>query len=155
MGDRLRHMPWYRALLARPRDLKPNPPGADIARVPATGTEVGHSPVGSMDAAQEIEGFAVEPDLPFHASLSGDDEAEAAAEGAGHRRALISVYAFTAALGLAAIALVWWGPLHGAGPVRELLPQPAMFVVVCVLWAAAGWAPVSLHYGGNSHRPDR
>ena len=151
MGDRLRHMPWYRALFARPRDLKPNRHGADIAGVPATSTEVGHSPVGSMDVTQEFEGFAVEPDVPFDASLGRDVEAEGAAEGAGHRRALFSVYAFTAALGLAAVALVWWGPLHGAGPVRELLPQPAMFVVVCVLWAAAGWAPISLHYGGNSY----
>jgi diguanylate cyclase (GGDEF)-like protein len=148
MGDLRRRLPWYRALLARLRDLKPNPGGADIEMVPATGTEVGLSPVGSMDAAQEFEGFPVEPDVPVDALLSEDAEA---AEKAQHRRALFSVYAFTAALGLATAALVWRGPLHAAAPLRELIPQPEMFVVVGVLWAAALWAPVSLHYGGNSY----
>ena len=42
------------------------------------------------------------------------------------------------------------GPLHGAGPVRVLIPQPAMFAVVCVLWAAVFWVPVSLHHRGNT-----
>ncbi len=151
MGDLCRHLPRYRALLARQRDLKPNPGDADIEMVPATGTEVGLSPVGSMDAAQEFEGFPVESDVSLDAPMSEDADAEAAAERARHRRALFSVYAFTATLGLATIALVWRGPLHATAPIRELIPQPEMFMVVCVLWAAAIWAPVSLHYGGNSY----
>ena len=151
MGDLRRHLPRYRALLARLRDLKPNPGDADIEMVPATGTEVGLSPVGSMDAAQEFEGFPVESDVSLDAPMSEDDDAEAEAERARHRRALFSVYAFTATLGLATIALVWRGPLHATSPIRELIPQPEMFMVVCVLWAAAIWAPVSLHYGGNSY----
>jgi diguanylate cyclase (GGDEF)-like protein len=40
--------------------------------------------------------------------------------------------------------------LHGVGPVRLIIPEPVMFVVVCVAWAAAAWTPVSLHYRGNS-----
>jgi diguanylate cyclase (GGDEF)-like protein len=67
------------------------------------------------------------------------------------RRALLSVYAFTAILAVGAIACVGWGPLRAAGPIKELIPQPEMFVVVCGLWAAATWAPVSLHYRGNTY----
>jgi diguanylate cyclase (GGDEF)-like protein len=44
-----------------------------------------------------------------------------------------------------------WGPLHDAAPIRLLLPQPETFVILCVMWAAAAWAPVSLHYRGNTY----
>jgi diguanylate cyclase (GGDEF)-like protein len=151
MGELRGPMPSYRALLARPSDLKPNPDCADIAMVPATGTEARQSPVGSMDTAKEFEGGANAPEPVLDAPVGEDAEAEEAEEEANRRRALLSTYAYTASLGLAAIALVWRGPLHGAAPIRELIPQPEMFVVVCVLWAAAIWAPVSLHYGGNSY----
>ena len=42
------------------------------------------------------------------------------------------------------------GPLQGLGPVREVLPQGAMFSIIFVLWAAVNLAPVSLHYRGNT-----
>jgi diguanylate cyclase (GGDEF)-like protein len=151
MGELRGPMPSYRALLARPSDLKLNPDCADIAMVPATGTEARQYPVGSMDTAKEFEGGAIAPEPVLDAPVVEDAEAEEAEEEAKRRRSLLCTYAYTASLGLGAIALVWRGSLHGAAPIRELIPQPEMFVVVCVLWAAAIWAPVSLHYGGNSY----
>ena len=56
----------------------------------------------------------------------------------------------SAALFLATAALLLLGPLHGLGPVRHLSNQPEWCAIVCVLWAAASWAPVSLHYRGNT-----
>ncbi len=76
---------------------------------------------------------------------------EPAQDQPNRRGSRLSVYALTAGLCVGTVALVWWGPLHGAGPVRELIPQPAMFVVVGVLWVAASWAPVRLHYRGHSY----
>ncbi len=61
----------------------------------------------------------------------------------------VAMFAVSAALALATAALLL-GPLHGLGPVRHLANQPEWCVIVCVLWAAASWAPVSLHYRGNT-----
>ena len=61
------------------------------------------------------------------------------------------IVAFSACLALAAIALLVAGPLDGAGPVRLLISQPEMFAVFCVLWAAAGSAPISIHHRGNTN----
>ncbi len=60
-----------------------------------------------------------------------------------------AIIAYSAVLALATAALLH-GPLHGAGPLRDLLPQPAMFAVVSVLTVAALLAPVSLHHRGNT-----
>ena len=65
--------------------------------------------------------------------------------------ALAAVYAYAAALALATVALLLRGPLHGAAPVRVLIPEPAMCAVVCVVWAVALWAPVSMHHRGNTY----
>ena len=62
----------------------------------------------------------------------------------------VAINAYSAMLAIVTAALVLRGPLHGAGAVRVLIPQPAMFAVVCVVWAAALWAPVSLHHRGNT-----
>ena len=61
------------------------------------------------------------------------------------------IYAFSAAFALAAAALWVKGPFLSEGPVRHLINQPEMFVVVCVLTGAAVWQPVVLHYRGNSY----
>ena len=71
---------------------------------------------------------------------------------AGHSWAIpAKVYAFSAFLALAAAALWTKGPFLGDGPIRHLINQPEMLVVVCVLAAAAAWQPVVLHYRGNSY----
>ncbi len=62
----------------------------------------------------------------------------------------VTIYAYSTALAVLTALLLVRGPLHGAGPVRVLMPQPAMFAVVCVLWAAVFWVPVSLHHRGNT-----
>ena len=61
-----------------------------------------------------------------------------------------AIYAFSAAMALLAAGLCLKGPLQGLGPVREVLPQGAMFGIICVLWAAVNLAPVSLHFRGNT-----
>jgi diguanylate cyclase (GGDEF)-like protein len=65
--------------------------------------------------------------------------------------ALAAVYAYAAALAFATVALLLRGPLHGAAPIRVLIPEPAMCAVVCVVWAVALWAPVSMHHRGNTY----
>ncbi len=64
---------------------------------------------------------------------------------------IAKIYAFSAFFALAAAALWIKGPFLGEGPVRHLINQPEMFVVVCVLTGAAVWQPVVLHYRGNSY----
>ena len=63
---------------------------------------------------------------------------------------IAAICAYSTVLTLAAAALLVRGPLHGAGPIRVLIPQPAMCAVVCVVWATVLWAPVSLHHRGNT-----
>ena len=60
------------------------------------------------------------------------------------------MYILSAALALGAAALLLSGPLHGVGPVRHFANQPEWCAIVCILWAAAACAPVSLHYRGNT-----
>ncbi len=77
-------------------------------------------------------------------------EARPATERAARLRTL-AITAFSACLGLATLALLMFGPLHGVGPVRLLTPQWEMFVVLCGLWAVTVYAPISLHHGGNTY----
>ena len=63
---------------------------------------------------------------------------------------LTAIYAYSATLALATAALLLRGPLHGTGAIRVLIPEPAMCAVVCLVWTALLWAPVSLHHRGNT-----
>ncbi len=64
---------------------------------------------------------------------------------------LTAIYAYSASIALMTAALLVWGPLHGVGPVRTLIPRPAMCAVICAVWAAVLWAPVSMHHRGNTY----
>jgi len=66
-------------------------------------------------------------------------------------RLTVAIVALSATLTLATAALLVRGPLVGLGPVRLVMPQPAMFFLICALWAAALWEPVSLHHRGNTY----
>ena len=61
-----------------------------------------------------------------------------------------AIYSFSFTLALVTAALCLKGPLRGLGPLRDVIPQGEMFIVVCVLWAITDWVPVSLHYRGNT-----
>ncbi len=61
-----------------------------------------------------------------------------------------AIYAISATLAGCALALLAYGPLHDAAPLRQPIPQPAVLAVVCILFGATLWAPVSLHYRGNT-----
>jgi diguanylate cyclase (GGDEF)-like protein len=62
-----------------------------------------------------------------------------------------AINAFSVVQLMATVILLMFGPLHGLGPIRVLLTEPEMFVIITVLWAGAVWAPVSLHYRGNTY----
>jgi diguanylate cyclase (GGDEF)-like protein len=62
----------------------------------------------------------------------------------------VAIYAISAALAGGALALLAYSPLHDALPLGRPISQPAMAAVVCVLFGAALWAPVSLHHRGNT-----
>ena len=51
---------------------------------------------------------------------------------------------------MATLALLTFGPLHGALALRQPMPAAAMFAVVCFLFVAAVWSPVKLPYRGNT-----
>ena len=110
--------------------------------------------VGSMDATKvHHEDEPMKPGaLPPVSPADGAPETDASPE--LHERpewqTSAYIYAFSASLALLAAILCLRGPLHGLGPVRELLPQGVMFGIIFVLWAVANWAPVSLHFRGNT-----
>jgi diguanylate cyclase (GGDEF)-like protein len=64
---------------------------------------------------------------------------------------LVAIYTYSVSLGLVTAAILVRGPLHGASAVRVLIPEPAMCAVVCVVWVAVLWAPVSMHHRGNTY----
>ena len=105
-----------------------------------------------VDVARGIEGSSVgsEPALGAPAAAP-PSPAPAPAPRRPNQFAFYAVRSFTGALALATVTLMWRGPLHGAGPIKSLLPQPEMFLFVSVLWALAAWAPVQLHYRGNTY----
>jgi diguanylate cyclase (GGDEF)-like protein len=100
-----------------------------------------------QSATRESEiGSAVRPEQALEAS------SESLTPPAGRLSWLniAAICAYSTVLTLAATVLLIRGPLHGAGPIRVLIPQPAMCAVVFVVWAAVLWAPVSLHHRGNT-----
>ena len=91
--------------------------------------------------------------------VGAGDVAESHGPGSGERgptpgerrRRTAAIVAYSSLLGGVAVLIFTQSALPQAGPIRVLLPQPAMLVVVCVLWAAAVLAPVSFHYRGNTN----
>jgi len=111
-------------------------------------------PVDPMDEVQDYEGGSVGSGLVVAGpeAGAGATRAEGAAPAAGaHRRTVLAVNALSVAFALGAVALLQSGPLHHAEPIKLLIPQPAMFVIVFLTWAAASWAPIKLHYRGNTY----
>jgi diguanylate cyclase (GGDEF)-like protein len=107
-----------------------------------------------MDEVQDYEGGSVGSGLVVAGPLTdaGAPSVEAAAPAAGaSRRTVLAVNALSVAFALGAVALLQSGPLHHAEPIKLLIPQPAMFVIVFMTWAAASWAPIKLHYRGNTY----
>jgi diguanylate cyclase (GGDEF)-like protein len=100
-----------------------------------------------MDATKVLEDESVKPGtLPVAAGASekaGDTERP-------RWHATAAIYAFSVSLALVTAVLCLIGPLRGLGPLREPMPQVAMFIVIAVLWAVTDWTPVSLHYRGNT-----
>lgn len=106
-----------------------------------------------MDATNVLEDGSVKPEtLPVGPDASDVPDAggKALLRASSRWHTTAAIYAFSVSLALITTAICLTGPLQGLGPVRELLPQGAMFGIICVFWAAANWAPVSLHFRGNT-----
>ena len=106
-----------------------------------------------METANVLEDGSAKPGLlPVSAALPLDAETGTPAETDEPPawQTTAAIYGFSLALALAAAALCLIGPLEGLSPIREVLPQGAMFCIIGVLWALADLLPVSLHYRGNS-----
>jgi diguanylate cyclase (GGDEF)-like protein len=104
--------------------------------------------LGEMNQTTEDSEFFIRTD---GLSASGEELVDSPAEKRRAWLALVGTNAFSAVQILGALALLMWGPLHGLGAIRILIPQPQMFVVLTVVLAAAAWAPVSLHHRGNTY----
>jgi diguanylate cyclase (GGDEF)-like protein len=105
-----------------------------------------------MDEAQDDNGGSVGSGLVVAGSTGDagptpDDSTQGARVS---RRTMLAVHAFSSALALATVALLLSEPLHRAEPIRLIIPQPAMFVILCVMYAAS-WFPVQFHYRGNTY----
>ena len=102
-----------------------------------------------MDATNELENRTLDSVEDPRAS-AGEPDAGPVPEESGSLTAL-AINAFSVVMGLGIVLLLVCGPIHGLSPIRVLIPEPAMFVLLCALTMAAMWAPVSLHYRGNTY----
>ena len=85
------------------------------------------------------------------APLAVDAPDSATVEGRPRWLTSTAIYAFSVAMALTTAVLCLKGPLHGLGPLRPLVPQAAMFAIICVSWVLTDWVPVALHYRGNTY----
>jgi diguanylate cyclase (GGDEF)-like protein len=137
------------------RNLKFRTDSADIWTVFADGADAittSAKSVGSMDATNAVEDGSVSP-LTLPPVPDASVEAANSARPDGGRpgwHSTAAIYAFSVSMALVTAALCLIGPLQPLGPLRELVPQGAIFVVICVLWGVADWMPVQLHYRGNT-----
>ena len=117
----------------------------------ADGADAIHMRAKSVDSMDVTKALEDDPVSPVVVSASAEVRSEARSSKRPDWLVPATIYAFSVSLGLLTLLLCFKGPLDGAGPLRLLFPQPAMFAIVCLLWAAAVWAPVSLHYRGNTY----
>jgi diguanylate cyclase (GGDEF)-like protein len=107
-----------------------------------------------MDEVQDDKGGSVATGLVVarpstEAGRTADESTAQAAR--ANRRTAVAVNAFSSTLAIAAVALLLSEPLHMAEPFRLIIPQPAMFVILCVMYAGAFSFPVKFHYQGNTY----
>jgi diguanylate cyclase (GGDEF)-like protein len=130
--------------------LKQRPSPADNSPVPADGDEANRPREigGTMGEATKSAHYGSVDGLEL---IHADPSTHRVPSSTRPRRLTAAIIALSATLALATVILLVRGPLVGLEPVRLLIPQPAMFFLVCVLWAAALWEPISLHHRGNTY----
>ena len=87
-----------------------------------------------MDATNVLEDGSVKPEtLPVVPAAGGAPDAGEKAQLRERPRwhTTAAIYAFSASLAIVTAGLCLKGPLQNLGPVRELLPQGAMFGIIC------------------------
>jgi diguanylate cyclase (GGDEF)-like protein len=103
-----------------------------------------------MDATNALEGESLSPETPALTDAEARDSIPLTeAPSRGHF--VFAVYTYSALLALITAALCVVGPLHGLAPVRLLIPEGAMFAVICVLWVVANLVPVALPFRGDTY----
>jgi diguanylate cyclase (GGDEF)-like protein len=107
-----------------------------------------------MHTTNSLDGEAVgaqPPPLPADSSDADPNGATPLPAEPSRSRFVFAVYAYSALLGLLAAGLCLVGPLRGLPPIRLIIPQGAMFAVVCVLYVVADRVPVELPFRGTTH----
>lgn len=106
-----------------------------------------------MDDAEDYEGGSVGAGLAVAgpSTDTGPSADEPTPPARASRRTALTIHAFSLTLAVATVALLLSEPLHNAAPIRLIIPEPAMLVVLCVMYAAASWFPVQFHYQGNTY----
>ena len=110
--------------------------------------------VDSMYTTKSLDGKSVSAQhLPLPADSSTADSSDATPPPAepSRSRFVVAVYAYSALLALLAAGLCLIGPLRGLGPIRLIIPQGAMFGVVCALYVIVDRLPVELPFRGTTH----
>lgn len=111
-----------------------------------------------MDEAQNFEDDPVGSGLAVASPPTDVDQTPDAAPAPeetevpeSDQRTVRKVHALSSVLALATIALMLSEPLYRAAPIHRIIPQPAMLLILCVMYAAASWFPVQFHYRGNTY----
>ena len=107
-----------------------------------------HKTLGEMDTTNENKEVHF---LDENLSAPADEFADSPEQRRAGWLVPVGINAFSTLQILITLALLMFGPLHGLAPIRVLIPEPEMFLLLTALWAGAVWAPVSLHYRGNTY----
>ena len=110
-------------------------------RVPARSVRAASEQVGSKNS--------VESSIPGDTSVGGLQTARAASPPKLAERVGVPVFAALLAAGTA--VLLVWGPIAGLGPVRSLIAQPLVALLLTITFAATIIGPVSVHYKGQTY----
>lgn len=106
-----------------------------------------------MDEVQDSEGGSGGSGLVVAGPVddAGATSGESVQAERSDRRVALAIHAFSLTLSLGTLALLLSEPLHKAAPIRLVIPQPAMFAILCVIFALVSWFPVQFHYRGNTY----
>lgn len=105
-----------------------------------------------MDEAQKMAGESVGSDrVAAGPSVVTAPTPDKVPQERADRRTVVAVNSFSTVLALGAVALLLSGPLYHAVPIRTILPEFWMFLILFLMSAAASWWPVQLHYRGNTY----
>ena len=108
--------------------------------------------VDSMDATKALEDESVEcAALPARCPSTSSNQRRHGSREPSRSRFVCRRLRLLGSPRPARAALCLIGPLHGLAPIRLIIPQGAMFGVVCVLYVIADRVPVELPFRGTTY----